>query len=280
MKNNFRILKVLNNNIVLAYDLENKYETILIGKGIGFSKKESKKTYIPLDKIQKSFVAEDEKTKTEYFNIAKNIDERIIDITENIIIEAEKKLGKLNTHIHVILTDHIAFAIERVKMGLNINNPFINEIEILYKDEFIIAKAGVDIIKTELDIDLGFGEIGFIAMHLHSSRNNVNVKETMKNTRILNEIIEIIEKNLDIEFNKSEYTYKRLVNHIQGALERIRLKKNVNNPILENIKEDFSESFKIIRKIQKKIEDEYELEVNEQELGYMAIHVERLKINN
>ncbi|WXR62390.1 PRD domain-containing protein [Peptostreptococcaceae bacterium AGR-M142] len=280
MKNNFRILKVLNNNIVLAYDLENKYETILIGKGIGFSKKENKKTYIPLNKIQKSFVAEDEKTKKEYFNIAKNIDERIIEITENIIMEAEKKLGKLNSHIHIILTDHIAFAIERVKMGLNINNPFINEIEILYKDEFLIAKDGVQMIKSELDIDLGFGEIGFIAMHLHSSRNNVNVKETMKNTRILNEIIEIIEINLNIKFNKSEYTYKRLVNHIQGALERIRLGKNVNNPILNSIKEDFRESFKIIRKIQKKIEEEYELEVSEQELGYMAIHVERLKINN
>lgn len=280
MKNNFRILKVLNNNIVLAYDLENKYETILIGKGIGFSKKENKKTYIPLNKIQKSFVAEDEKTKKEYFNIAKNIDERIIEITENIIMESEKKLGKLNSHIHIILTDHIAFAIERVKMGLNINNPFINEIEILYKDEFLIAKDGVQMIKSELDIDLGFGEIGFIAMHLHSSRNNVNVKETMKNTRILNEIIEIIEINLNIKFNKSEYTYKRLVNHIQGALERIRLGKNVNNPILNSIKEDFRESFKIIRKIQKKIEEEYELEVSEQELGYMAIHVERLKINN
>lgn len=280
MKNNFRILKVLNNNIVLAYDLENKYETILIGKGIGFSKKENKKTYIPLDKIQKSFVAEDEKTKNEYFNIAKNIDQRIIELTENIIIEAEKKLGKLNSHIHIILTDHIAFAIERVKMGLNINNPFIDEIQILYKDEFLIAKTGVDIIKSKLGVDLGFGEIGFIAMHLHSSRNNVNVKETMKNTRILNEIIEIIETNLGIKFNKSEYTYKRLINHIQGALERIRVGKNVNNPLLNSIKKDFSESFKLIRKIQKKIEEEYEIEVSEQELGYMAIHVERLKINN
>lgn len=280
MKNNFRILKVLNNNIVLAYDLENKYETILIGKGIGFSKKENKKTYIPLDKIQKSFVAEDEKTKNEYFNIAKNIDQRIIELTENIIIEAEKKLGELNSHIHIILTDHIAFAIERVKMGLNINNPFIDEIQILYKDEFLIAKTGVDIIKSKLGVDLGFGEIGFIAMHLHSSRNNVNVKETMKNTRILNEIIEIIETNLGIKFNKSEYTYKRLINHIQGALERIRVGKNVNNPLLNSIKKDFRESFKLIRKIQKKIEEEYEIEVSEQELGYMAIHVERLKINN
>lgn len=280
MKNNFRILKVLNNNIVLAYDLENKYETILIGKGIGFSKKENKKTYIPLDNIQKSFVAEDEKTKNEYFNIAKNIDQRIIELTENIIIEAEKKLGELNSHIHIILTDHIAFAIERVKMGLNINNPFIDEIQILYKDEFLIAKTGVDIIKSKLGVDLGFGEIGFIAMHLHSSRNNVNVKETMKNTRILNEIIEIIETNLGIKFNKSEYTYKRLINHIQGALERIRVGKNVNNPLLNSIKKDFSESFKLIRKIQKKIEEEYEIEVSEQELGYMAIHVERLKINN
>lgn len=277
-QNNFRILKILNNNIVLAFDLKNKEETIIIGKGIGFGKGENKKTYIPEDKIEKSFIAYDEKMKNEYFRLVKQIDSKIVEISEMIIDMAEKRLGELNSHIHILLTDHIGFAIERVKSGLEITNPFIDEIKILYPDEFDIALEGINIIKSKLDIDLGYGEIGFIAMHLHSSRKNINVRETMKNTRILNEIVAIIEDFLNIKLNKTDYNYKRLITHIQGALDRIKNKKHIENPILNNIKEQFKDSFEIIKKIKVKIEEEYEVTVPEQELGYMVIHIERLKI--
>jgi transcriptional antiterminator len=277
-KNNFRILKVLNNNIVLAFDLKNKEETIIMGRGIGFGKKENKKVYIPYDNIEKSFIAYDEKMKNEYFRIVKQIDSKIIEISEKIIDIAEKKLGDLNSHIHILLTDHIGFAIERIKAGLEISNPFIDEIKILYPDEFDIASIGINMIKEELNVDLGYGEIGFITMHLHSARKNTNVKETIKNTRILNEIIEIIEGGLNIKLNKTGYNYKRLIHHLQGALDRIKNKKYIENPLLNNIKEEFKDSFEIIKKIKGKIEEEYKTIVPEQELGYMAIHIERLKI--
>lgn len=274
---NYRVLKILNNNIILAYDLENRQDTILVGRGLGFNKKENKKEYIPKENIQKSFIAYDEKMKKEYFNLVKQIDPKIIVVCETIIQISEKKLGDLNNHIHMLLADHISFAIERVKTGLKITNPFINEIQILYPDEFNIAVKGVKLIQENLGIDLGFGEMGFIAMHIHSARKNINVKETVKNARVLNEIISIIEKYLNKNIDKTDYSYKRLLNHIQGALDRIRNKKYIENPLLDDIKKNFKDSFKIINEIGKKIEEEYELPVPESELGYMALHIERLK---
>lgn len=276
-KHNFRILKILNNNIVLAYDFQNKEDTILIGAGIGFGKKENKKVYIPKEKIQKSFIGYDEKTKNKYFSLVKQIDPKIIEISEEIIEKAENKLGELNKHIHILLTDHIGFAIERVRTGFEITNPFIDEIKLLYPDEFTIASQGIKMIKEMLGIDLGYGEIGFIAIHLHSARKNIHVKETIKNTRLLYEIIEIVENNLNIKLCKTDYDYKRLINHLQGALNRIKNNIYIENPLLENIKENFKESYEIIKKIKIKIEEVYEVKVPEQELGYMAIHIQRLK---
>lgn len=274
---NFRILKILNNNIILAYDFNSKMDTILMGKGIGFGKKENKKVFISDKDIQRSFVAYNEKMKKEYFRLIKQIDSIIIEISERVIDIAESKLGDLNSHIHILLSDHIAFAIERVKTGLKIENPFIDEIKILYPMEFEIASKGIEMIEEKLNVNLGFGEIGFIAMHLHSARNNIKVKETVKTTRILNEIVSIIEEGLNINLDKTSYNYKRLINHLLGALDRIKNNKHIENPLLENIKKEFKDSFKIIKKIKVKIEEEYELEVDEQELGYMAIHIERLK---
>lgn len=274
---NYRILKILNNNIVLAYDFNSKMDTILMGKGIGFGKKENRKVYISDEDIQRSFIAYNEKMKKDYFRLIKQIDSSVIEVSEKIIDMAEGKLGELDNHIHILLSDHIAFAIERVETGLKIENPFIDEIKIIYPDEYDIAYKGIKMIKEKLDIDLGFGEIGFVAMHLHSSRNNINVRETMKNARILNEIISIIEEGLNLTLDKSRYNYKRLINHLQGALDRVKNKKYIDNPLLENIKKEFSDSFEIIKKIKTKIEQEYETEVPEQELGYMVIHIERLK---
>ncbi|WP_432408945.1 PRD domain-containing protein [Wukongibacter sp. M2B1] len=274
---NFRILKVLNNNIILAYDFKNKKDTILIGKGIGFGKKENKKVYINTKSIQRSFAANNEKMQNEYFRLVNQIDPSIIEVCEKIIDIAEGEMGELNSHIHILLTDHISFALERVKMGMRIENPFIDEIKILYKNEFDIAMQAIEMIRTKLGIDLGFEEIGFIAMHLHSARKNVNVKETMRNTRMLNEITNIIEEGLNLELDKTKYNYRRLINHLQGALDRINTKKFIENPLLENIKKEFKDSFEIIKAIKVKLEEEYEMEIPEQELGYMAIHIERLK---
>lgn len=274
---NYRVLKVLNNNIVLAYDFKSKMDTILMGKGIGFGKKQNKKVYIPPKDIKRSFVAYNEKMKKEYFRLIKQIDSNIIEASEKIIDIAEKTLGDLDSHIHILLSDHISFAIERVKNGLKIENPFIDEIKIIYPEEFDIAQQGIGLLKEKLQVDLGFGEIGFIAMHLHSARKNIKVKEAMRNARILNEIILIIEEGLNVSLDKTKYNYKRLINHLQGALDRIKNQKYIENPLLENIKKEFSDSFEIIKKIKTKIEEEYELQVPEQELGYMAIHIERLK---
>ena len=39
---------------------------------------------------------------------------------------------RLNEHIHIALTDHIAFSFKRVKQGYDITNPFMLETKSLY----------------------------------------------------------------------------------------------------------------------------------------------------
>lgn len=275
---NYRIKKIMNNNIILAFDLNKRSEKIIIGRGIGFGKEEGKKAFIPDESIEKAFTADDKKMRREYFRLVEKVDDMIIAVCEKVICEAEKELGSLNSHIHILLTDHICFAIERVKSGLTITNPFDEEIQVLYPKEYELAIEAINKIRRFIGVNLGQGEVGFIAMHLHSARKNVNVKETLKNTRVMKEIVGIIEDELNIKLNKTEYQYKRLINHIQGTINRIQKGKNVENPLLMNLKEKFKDSFTIVEKVKEKIENEYEINVSEEELGYLAIHIERLKM--
>ncbi|MFR9190946.1 MAG: PRD domain-containing protein [Anaerotruncus massiliensis (ex Togo et al. 2019)] len=52
-------------------------------------------------------------------------------MTQEIVEIAREKLDITNDKLYDALYDHIAFAIERLKMGLLIDNPFIGEIAIM-----------------------------------------------------------------------------------------------------------------------------------------------------
>lgn len=279
LENNYSINKVLNNNIVLATNLITGEDQVLIGKGIGFGKKAMKKTFIATERIDRAFIAFDEKLQADYYRIVKEMDIDLLEICERIISLAENQFGELSEKIHVLLVDHISFALERVSKGQDISNPFIDEIRIIYPDEFKIAKEGIKMIDRQFGINLGYSEVGFIAMHIHSARRNSKVSETIKNARILNEVVDMIEADLGYKLDRADYKYKRLVNHIQGAMDRINIGKDIDNPLITNIKKEFKDSFKLIYKIKDKLESEYGFIVPEPELGYMAIHIQRLKIS-
>lgn len=158
------INKTLNNNVVIATKNDLKY--ILVGKGIGFAKKEND-IINDENSIEKIFVSLDVFSN-------KDIDEAILGVTQEIIAIAENDLGEnLNSRIHVGLTDHIHFAIKRIYDGINITNPFLSQTKALYEEEYNIAAKAVELIRERIGVDIPEDEIGFIALHIRASRPNV-----------------------------------------------------------------------------------------------------------
>ncbi|MDF2841514.1 MAG: hypothetical protein K0Q99_2286, partial [Clostridia bacterium] len=61
------------------------------------------------------------------------------------------------------------------------------------------------------------------------------------------------------------------------ALTRLEQHKYIENILLESIKEKFIDSFAIASEIGNYILDQTNIKVPEDELGYMALHIERMK---
>lgn len=276
MSDRYRVLKVLNNNCIIVTGDASDDERVLTGKGIGFGMNVGKTVDIARDKIERYYVAFDEKLKTDYLRMAEDIDRQVLDTCTEVILMAEEKLGKLNSRLHLVLTDHISFAIERIKMQMEIHNPFLLEIRNLYKEEYQLALEARALIEKKVGIAFNEDEAGFIALHLYSARQNLEVKETLKNTRVIKELVGIIESNLDVAVD-NDLTYNRLVNHLRGAIERSAYKLPVENPLLEMLKKEFTESYDIARQIQERVKSVLELDMPEEELGYMTIHIDRVR---
>lgn len=60
------------------------------------------------------------------------------------------------------------------------------------------------------------------------------------------------------------------------SLQRLNEKKYIENPLLDSIKEQFKCSFGIARKIGEYIKHERNIDVTDDELGYLALHIERI----
>ncbi|MFD2043631.1 glucose PTS transporter transcription antiterminator GlcT [Ornithinibacillus salinisoli] len=270
------VKKVLNNNVVITIDPSYK-EVILIGKGIGFNKKVGQT--INADAAEKVFRLEDQKEQDKYKQLLPYLDEDFITFMHDVLSLIESKMGKIiNEHIHIGLTDHIAFAIKRAREGIYIKNPFLVETEALYHQEYKVAKDIVAMIQKYSGVDLPEGEIGMIALHIHSSVTDRNLSELNQYSKLVFHLIQMIEEGLEIKLDRDSINYYRLVQHIRHAIERAKSGSYTKDQaILANVlKKEYPLCYNLAWKIVKVMQKTIQKPVDESEVVYLTIHLQRL----
>lgn len=273
----YKVNKVFNNNVIWVTDIKTQEEAVLVGKGIGFGLSKEQMAKINTADIERQFYFFDKSNYQQYKGIINYINKRIIGVSEEIIAMVCRELGEpLNEHIHVALADHINFTLERLEGNLEITNPFLVEIQTLYPTEYRLASKAAEIIKRELGIDIPEGEKGFIAMHIHAARVNREVSRTVKYTSLINKMVNIIEGETGIKLDKNGMNYARLITHMRFAIERMEKDIQSVNPLLERIESEFPTAFSIAEKLGRVMEERFEKPVPKEELGYLAIHLQRI----
>lgn len=135
-------------------------------------------------------------------------------------------------------------------------------------------------IRDELKVEIPDGEKGFIALHIHSARNNGKLSNTIKYSFLSNSIIEHVEDRLKIKIDRKSLDYARFLTHIRFAIERIITNKPLKNDLVDIIKVKYKISYKIAeesRNIICKILDIKK--VSEDEISYLAMHIEKFRVS-
>lgn len=269
-----KIRKILNNNAVVIMD--GQQEKIAVGAGIAFNKK--KNDIVNATKIEKLFVMKENKKLEQ---LLYRIPEEHFTISEEIITHAEGYIGtKLNEHIHIVLTDHISFAIEREKQGIQLKNKLLHEIKILYKREYEIGLWAIQHIKEKCDIEMPIDEAAFIALHIHTMKiKGGDLRETVRITTIVRDMIQTIKRFLNIIVEEDDISYQRLTTHLRFALTRVNHYELhvMDEEMFEMIKKKFPLSFQCAAEVAKELLVDYGVDLPEQELGYITLHIERLR---
>ena len=209
------------------------------------------------------------------------IDKTIIKGIEKIVSELEEKFNfKLIDSDYIGLVVHISLAVQRIKNGekISMDKSSLSELEIL--PEFAVATEITEKLEKVFTIEIPKDEIGYITMHLKGARLRLNKVENdidldnLDIKQISNYIITEVENDFNIEIINKQKLSKDIYNHLVPAISRMSMKLNIRNPLLENIKEQYSEIYhscenacEILKKITK-ID-----KIPESEVAYIAMHI-------
>ncbi|MGI8257035.1 BglG family transcription antiterminator LicT [Blautia difficilis] len=271
------IEKVINNNIISAYE-KSGAEVIVMGRGIGFKKKQGE--VVPADQISKIFRIKSRTLTEQFKELLANMPLERVRISDEIISHAKDHLKlKLNQSIYVTLTDHINFAIERVSQGIEPQNALLWEIKRFYPQEFQLGIYALELIQDRLGILLPEDEAGFIALHFVNAEYGTDIRDAVKFPDQMQAIVDIVEHDLGILLDESSLHYERFVTHIKFLIQRIYRKELLSSEDRElslMMQRKYPREYQCSVKVAEYIMQATGSRLSEEEIMYLSVHIRRV----
>lgn len=270
----YRIKKVLNHNAIIAIQVKENKEYLILGKGVGFGKKVSE--YGKVSSKDTVYSLQELTERGDAREIIKSVSPICLELANEVLNRAEEAFGQIDRSILFPMADHIEYAIKRIKNQEQISNPLTEDIRVMFYKEYKVAQCIETMLWEQLQIAIDEHEIGYIALHIHSAINDEKVSQAMQITRAVRECISLVEQQTGKQIDVMSLAYNRLMNHVRYMVARAfrgeRLKLNMN----DYMEVKFPKSFEIASVVCKEIADGLKIRLEEVEIGYLAMHIERV----
>lgn len=215
------------------------------------------------------------------------IDQETLNDLEGILDDGEKKLNyELADSAYIGLLVHLAIAIKRISNGEEIVIDKEYFLKLSKSQEFSVARSIANNIVKRFKIKMPESEIGYITMHLKGAKlrngnfSDGNLLSDSENIIGNYELTKIVLKMLDKIKNLSGYDLKSdkklligLISHLRPALSRIRMKMDIRNPLLEQVKLNYPDIYSLSEKAVVVIENWTKLKIPDSEIGFLAMHI-------
>lgn len=273
-----KITRVINNNVVVAVNEQNQ-ELALMGSGIGFQKKIGDE--IDLAKVEKKFARFDDKQIRYFQRLAEEIPYEYMHMANEIISYAQISLNKeLDENIYIALTDHLNFAIKRIRQGIALTNSMLWEIKHYYNHEYRIGKEAIAIIKRHTGLEMPDDEASFIAMHILNSELNLDMDHSRMMTKIIQDVLNIVKYHFNIIIDEESLDYERFVTHLKFFVQRAMKEQESriwDKNLMDLIRAQYLDAYDCAGKIATYIERTTPYVVLEEEMVYLTVHIQRLQ---
>ena len=270
----YRITKILNHNSFMGIESKNNQECLIMGKGVAFGKKVGQTVSVTGD--ARVYSLKELTDRGEAKEIIKSVSPLCLELANEVLNQAEEEFGKVDRSILFTMADHLDFAVRRIQNGEQISNPLTDDIRIMFYKEYKVAGCIRDLLKEKLGIRIDEHEIGYIALHVHAAIVDENVSQAMEIARTVRECICMVEEETGKSIDVMSLSYNLLMNHVRYMVARAihgeKLKMSLNDYMSVKFPGPYMTAEKICRKMEKSLK----LPIPDIEIGYLAMHLERM----
>ncbi len=192
----------------------------------------------------------------------------------------EPKILQLADSAYAGLVIHISIVIERLQQGAALKSvpPEMGNLE--FWDDYDLAVRILEAMEKEFEISIPRGELSYVLLHIRGAKMAYTGEEQefpadLGDDRLLpmiDRMIDVYNKDIANELKEDEEFLRGLLVHLRPVLVRLSTGLRIHNPILEDIKEEYADIFEACRRAAQVITEETGYEVNEEEVGFLAMH--------
>ena len=202
-------------------------------------------------------------------------DANIIELVRNILYGSYAELTE-NVSDYYIRSLEITMItlITRVQMDFHVEkeNDFLFN-NIRYMETYVVANSMIEFIKQEMNVVFTQEDIEYLCRQLFAHRitNRFKTNETQY-TSMVKEIIERMEFIEKVSFDQNDSLYHSLLYHLPAMVVRLKKGIRIHNPLLKDIKNQYSRLFSEVWYALSVLESKYDVVLNDDEISLILIY--------
>lgn len=276
----YRISRVIGNNFVGTVD-ETGREIILRGRGIGFKKHTG--DLVPAQMVEKVYALRDPEQSSRLQQLLADVPPEFLEVSTEIIEMAEQRIGRrLSENVYITLTDHISFAVERLKSGVEYPNHLLWEITNFYPAEFAVGLQAVETIAERLGYTLPRDEAGFIALHIVNAEIDGKMADMVRITQMIRKIVSAVQDYYGVTLDEQSLDYGRFLTHLKFLGQRITQNRYApadDSEFQNMIVRRYQQDYRCAERIRAELEETFAIQLPPEEMTFLTIHLHRLALS-
>lgn len=148
-------------------------------------------------------------------------------------------------------------------------------------EEIVVMGRGIAFGKkqgNEVELSRGYKIFSNSDKELNQRLKNIVSDIPEEYMKITEQVVCVLEKEYDKKVN--DIIYVSLTEHIHGAVERFKKGIQIKNPLLVDIKRLFRDEYEVSKQALEAIKEEFGIEFEEDEAGYIAQHIVNAQLDD
>ncbi|UYO36023.1 PRD domain-containing protein [Bacillus zhangzhouensis] len=195
---------------------------------------------------------------------------------ERLLFHLKNRLSlSLSDSAYIALVVHLTYAIERIQLGETIRMEEEELLELKRTKEFESSLRMARAFERMFNVEIPEAEIGYITIHLRSANRSFGAEYRIDEIELdialrTKKLIDFISDKTSYHLNENDSLYEGLVSHLEPAINRLKEKMRIYNPLTQQIKKDY---FLLFMAIEEGVERFFpEIEFPEDEIAFIVLH--------